>query len=64
MGEMLVTTEGYKIEVSRGCVINPVIYEALKGEYGRINGVAVAKSLSTVIRISIKKLENYLEEER
>lgn len=67
MGEMLVTTGNYKIEVSRGCVLNPVIHEAFRGEGGKGNGVAVAKSLSTVIKISIKKLENYLtvaEEER
>lgn len=59
MGEMLVYTPNYKIEISRGCVLNPATSDLFaNGHHDNVNlkGTAFAKSLSTVIKISVGKL--------
>lgn len=65
MGEMLVTTPNYKIEISRGCVLNPATSDLfINGHHddGNLKGTAIAKTLSTIIKISVSKLQEYFKE--
>lgn len=62
---MLIATPNYKIEISRGCVLNPATSDLFSNEdYDAVNlkGTACAKSLSTVIKISVSKLQDYFKE--
>ena len=64
---MLLKTPNYTIEISRGCVLNPATFEFFNDAFtdkNSIKGTALAKSLSTIIKISISKLEEYLKEAR
>jgi hypothetical protein len=64
---MLLKTPNYKIEISRGCVLNPAtseLFDHVLADEKNTQGTAVAKSLSTVIKISISKLEDYFREVR
>jgi hypothetical protein len=64
MGEMLVTTPNYKIEISRGCVLNPATSDLFSNDVVNLNGTACAKTLSTVIKISVGKLQDYFKKVR
>ncbi len=62
-GEMLVTTSHYKIETSKGCVLNPAIHQVFTRHKSLVDvsGVAVAKHLAVVLKISIRKLQIYFQ---
>ena len=60
---MLVETKHYKIETSRGCILNSSIYPEIitNRPYSCALGKAFIKTDSIVIHIDLEKLKKYLD---